>query len=153
MMRRSLAALALAGCMLAACTQARPPDLIGTWHGDPPGADPSTPQSVTLSLYGNPDATAGHYALAILTRAEGADPLTRQNTWTGKWSRSVVPDNGGERQVIFLHDALADAINQYAIGAGNRLEPTSAYLHRDLTAREIALFTLQPLPGTLPLPH
>lgn len=144
-------ALALA-CGLTACTVRPPADLIGTWNGDPPGADPSTPESVTLSLYGQPTAATGRYEIAILIRAEGADPLTRQNVWSGRWSRSIARDNGRDRQVIVLHDVLADAINQYAVGPGNTLQPTSAYLHRDLTAHEIALFTLQPSPGSRALP-
>ena len=140
-------------CSLAACTVRPPPDLIGTWNGDPPGADPSTPQSVTLSLFGQAQATSGHYEIAMLIRAEGAEPITRQNVWAGRWTRSVVPDNGVDRQVIVLHDVLADAIDRYAVGPGNVLQPTSAYLHRDLTAREVALFTLKPLPGAQPMPQ
>lgn len=155
MMRPNAAALALAIalCGLAGCTLRPPPDLIGTWNGDPPGPDPSTPESVTLSLYGQPAAAVGHYEISLLIRAEGADPLTRQNVWSGRWSRSTALDNGHARQVIVLHDVLADAINQYAVGPGNTLQPTSAYLHRQLSAREIALFTLQPLPGSRALPQ
>ena len=150
---RPLLAILAAG-LLAACTVAPGQPVIGTWSGDPPGPDPSTPETVTLTLYGLPTATSGEYEIATLTHDEdiGA-PLSRQNVWSGRWTRALGTDNNQPRQIIYLHDALASDINQYAIGPGNTLQPTSAYLHRDLTRQETALFTLKPLTGTLQLPE
>ncbi len=153
MTRRALPTLVLAAAMLSACAVAPGQPLIGTWQGEPPGPEPSVPQTVTLTLYGLPTATSGEYEVATLTRSDSiGNPFARQNVWSGRWTRSTGTDNGQPRQILFLHDALASDINQYAVGPDNTLQPTSAYLHRDLTRQEIALFTLRPLSGALPLP-
>ena len=152
MMRAGPVALLLTG-LLCSCAVAPGQPVIGTWEGDPPGPEPSVPQTVTLTLYGTPAAASGQYEIATLTRSESiGNPFTRQNVWSGRWTRAVGTDNGQPRQILFLHDALASDIDQYAVGPGNTLQPTSAYLHRDLTRQEIALFTLRPLSGAQPLP-
>ena len=148
-----LAAL-LAVCFLSACAVAPGQPMIGTWQGEPPGPNVAVPEIVTLTLYGNPNATSGIYQISTTIRGTNfigaAGP--RLTVWSGRWTRAVELDNGQNRNIVYLHDALSSNINQWAIGPGNTLQPTNAYLHRNLTPQEIALYTLRPLSGTATLP-
>ena len=134
---------------LASCATVPKGPVIGTWHGEPPGPWAAVPQIVDLTLYGLPGAVSGQYAISTIVRDGGglSGPRSGLRSWSGEWSREQKDYDGQPQSVIFLHDALSSDINQYAIASNGALEPTSAYVGRPLTAREIQLYSLYPLRG------
>ncbi len=134
------------GLSLTSCAAAPTGPVLGSWQGEPPGPWPSTPEIVSLTLYGTPGATSGRYAISTQIQGTLFGLDTSLSSWSGTWTREAKDYHGQKQSIIYLHDALSSEINQYALASNGWLEPTSAYVGRRLTQGEIALYSLRPLP-------